>query len=368
MNRLGLGLLLGLVGLLLGIGLGVARPWALVLDARPIASPPIATTAPPQLQSNAQANASLNRSPGSSPIVAPLVAPLWPKVQVDPQQLLTDLAAIEGERLGQVDRAKTRQYLGQRLRSLNWQVSEQSFAQGVNLVAILPGSQPTWVVGAHYDTVSGSPGADDNGTGVAALLALAEGYAQTTAPIELVFFDQEEQGLLGSLAYVERLRLTGRSTGSEGSIRGAIILDMIGSACYQPGCQRYPEGLVESLPKSMGTPPNQGDFIAVIGEAERPDLLRAFTSGPRTGPNRSDPAVLTVPVPFKGILTPDVLRSDHSPFWLQNIGAVLVTDTANLRNPHYHRNSDRLDTVDPAFFAGVTQRVAHAVGQLISQP
>ncbi len=354
MNRWLAGLLLGLLGLLTGVALGMTRPGAMVQAVRPSASP--APTA---------------YSPLPTPY-SPTPSPhSWPKVQVDRDQLIQDLSAIEGVRFNAADRAKTRRYLTTRLKSLGWRVQEQSFAQGVNLVATLPQANPAWVVGAHYDTVRGAPGADDNGTGVAALLALAQGYAETRAPIELVFFDQEENGLLGSLAYVDRLRLMGRlganSAVNSGPIRGAIVLDMVGSACYEPGCQRYPEGLVENLPKSLGKLPDRGDFIAVVGDAEHPELLQAFGANEGAG-DRSQPGLFAVPVPFKGILTPDVLRSDHSPFWLQNVGAVLVTDTANLRNPHYHRSSDRLDTVDPDFFAGVVQRVADAVGRLILVP
>jgi Zn-dependent M28 family amino/carboxypeptidase len=363
MNRLIGGLLLGLLGLLAGISLGLARPEAMIQSSRPSASP-IPTLSP-------------------STSASPLATPTWPTVQVDRAQLMADLSVIEGVRFNDADRAKTRNYLTKRLKTLGWLVREQSFAQGVNLVATLPGAtvpnaKPVWVVGAHYDTVRVAPGADDNGTGVAALLALAQGYAKTIAPIELVFFDQEENGLLGSLAYVDRLRLTGRLGASSATnpatnpatnsttIRGAIILDMVGSACYEPGCQAYPQGLVETLPKSVGKLPDRGNFIAVVGDTEHPELLQAF--GPSQLASPSIPGLFALPVPFKGILTPDVLRSDHSPFWLQNVGAVLVTDTANLRNPNYHRSTDRLDTVDPAFFAGVVQRVADAVGRLLKSP
>ncbi|UBF23566.1 M28 family peptidase [Kovacikia minuta CCNUW1] len=75
---------------------------------------------------------------------------------------------------------------------------------------------------------------------------------------------------------------------------------------------------------------------------------------------------MTLPIPFKGVFTPDVLRSDHAPFWAQNIGAVMVGDTANFRNPHYHQPSDTVETLDRTFFAGSAQRVVDAVTQLLS--
>jgi hypothetical protein len=77
------------------------------------------------------------------------------------------------------------------------------------------------------------------------------------------------------------------------------------------------------------------------------------------------PAVVALPVPLKGLLTPDVLRSDHAPFWYKGIGAVLVTDTADLRSPHYHQSSDTLATIDRPFFAGSAQIVVNAVAKLL---
>ena len=67
-------------------------------------------------------------------------------------------------------------------------------------------------------------------------------------------------------------------------------------------------------------------------------------------------------MPLKGALTLDVLRSDHAPFWLQDIGAVMVTDTAYLRNPHYHQLTDTLETIDRTFFVRSSQAVVNALG------
>jgi hypothetical protein len=140
-------------------------------------------------------------------------------------------------------------------------------------------------------------------------------------------------------------------------IEGVINLDMVGYACYTPGCQQYPQGLPV-------TPPSiQGDFIAVVGDQEHLPLLNAFQNQP---PETELPPALTLPVPLKGLLTPDVLRSDHAPFWAKNIGAVLVSDTANFRNPHYHQSSDTLATIDPTFLTGVTQRVVNVVHGLLN--
>lgn len=123
----------------------------------------------------------------------------------------------------------------------------------------------------------------------------------------------------------------------------------------------------------------------MIGELEHRDLLDKFPQGrselqPEPSPvqdsapgpdSESDrgielPPVVTLPVPLKGIFTPDVLRSDHAPFWYQQIPAVLVTDTANLRSPHYHQPSDTLENLDREFFLGSAQVVVNTLAKLLN--
>jgi Zn-dependent M28 family amino/carboxypeptidase len=91
-------------------------------------------------------------------------------------------------------------------------------------------------------------------------------------------------------------------------------------------------------------------------------LLDAFKNSPRHLPK-----VLTLPIPFKGLFTPDTLRSDHAAFWYQGVGAVLVSDTANLRTPHYHQPSDKPNTIVRSFFTGSAQIIVNAVTNLIKR-
>ena len=277
---------------------------------------------------------------------------------VSAERLWADLNALQGERYHPGDRDRTRKYLRQSLSSVGWQVEEQTFAAGMNLIATWPDSgtpvmSKRLLIGAHYDTVLGSPGADDNATGMAALLEIGRIYAGEPG-LELVFFDREEQGLEGSLAFATPERIA--------TLSGAIVLEMLGFTCQEAGCQSYPEFL-QRQPES-----DRGEFIAVVGDAEHPELLQAFEE--LQSHNLQDSTklapVFSLAVPLKGILTPDVLRSDHTPFWLRGLGAVLVTDTANLRNPHYHKPEDRIDTLDLDFLAAVTQRVVMAIAQLQS--
>lgn len=320
---------------------------------------PLSSSAPAALeQESGLANGSVVLPQADEGEKTTIVAP---SVQGD--RLWGALGAIVGQRYTEAERARTRQYLTEVLTALGWQVESQAFEQGVNLLARWPsidsvddrpdGSEV--LLAAHYDTVQGSPGADDNGTGVAVLLEVARLYSaqQAIAPrqgrlLQLAFFDQEEAGLLGSLAFVsEASRLA--------PLHGVVVLDMLGVSCYEPGCQAYPAAL------QGWAPSDRGDFVAVVGEADRPGLLAAFARGAEG----RWPVVFPLPVPFKGLLTPDVLRSDHAPFWLVGVGAVLLTDTANLRNPHYHQPTDTLETIDVEFFEGAAQRVVEGVWLLL---
>ncbi len=109
------------------------------------------------------------------------------------------------------ERNAARTYLSGQLAAMGWTAQTHTYANGANLSASIPatmGSGKTIVVGAHFDTVSGSPGANDNASGVAVVLAIARYLKDTpcrTSPVTIVFFDQEELGLFGSRAYAQTL-------------------------------------------------------------------------------------------------------------------------------------------------------------------
>jgi Zn-dependent M28 family amino/carboxypeptidase len=227
-----------------------------------------------------------------------------------------------------------------------------------NWVLNLPGSngtiasphQPIVLIGAHFDTVPGSPGADDNATGVAVLLELARLLKAQPAhyPIRLVAFDLEEHGLQGSRHYVTYLQQQRQP------LRLMISLEMLGYCDRTPHSQAYPPGLKYLYP-------NRGDFIALIGNWPTiPDLICLSRSFRRAGPIPSE----WLPAGQRGLLVPDTRRSDHAPFWDAGYRAILLTDTANLRNPHYHKSSDRLETLNLEFLTGVCQGLAYGLQQL----
>lgn len=201
--------------------------------------------------------------------------------------------------------------------------------------------RPLILIGAHFDTVPGSPGADDNATGIAVLLELARSIAAQPIryPVRCVAFDLEEYGLVGSTAYAENLRQSGQS------LRLMLSLEMLGYCNQTPHSQHYPPGLRYFYP-------DRGNFIALIGNWRTvPDLLRLSGVLRRAGKVPCE----WLPAGARGKLVPDTRRSDHAPFWDRGYRAIMVTDTANLRNPHYHRNSDRLETLDLDFLTRVCQ-------------
>lgn len=274
--------------------------------------------------------------------------------KVSRQKLLAHIQALNYRRYTEAERDRTRAYLIKSLKQHGWKPELQRFEGGVNIFAQRRGTNAkagSILVGAHYDTVSVSPGADDNATGVAVVLEVARilGSRPTPRTLQLALFDREEEGLLGSRAFVaDKKHLE--------NLQGAIVMDMIGFACHTAGCQKYPQGL------PIVPPSDKGDFLAVVGDMEHATLLDAFQSSGQEIP------LLTLPVPLKGMLMPDTLRSDHAPFWYRENGAVLLTDTANLRTPHYHQPSDTPATLDKSFFTGSAQIVVNATTKLLDLP
>lgn len=271
------------------------------------------------------------------------------------QRLRADLAWLAVPRHARWDALSLlslRSRLLERLQSLG-RVQQHRFgegaAAGVNLILRLPGQQPQlapWLVGAHYDGPLGSPGADHNATGVAALLELGRRLTASPArrPLWLVAFDQKEAGMLGSMALARELRH------SRQPLHGMLSLDMLG---YTAETQTYP---LDAMRAVYG---GRGDFIALVGNLAASSLL--LTLGERMGGYVS---TKVLPMLSDGRLLPEVRRSDHSPFWDACYNAVLVTDTAFLRNPHVNKPTDTLETLDLSFLMAVIGGLEAALSSL----
>jgi Zn-dependent M28 family amino/carboxypeptidase len=190
------------------------------------------------------------------------------------------------------------------------------------------------IVGAHYDSVAGSPGANDNGSGVAALLELARLFkdARLERTLRFVAFVNEEPPFyhgdaMGSRQYARRSRERGES------IAAMFALETIGYYSDDPGSQRYPFPLAFFYPST-------GNFVAFVSNlASRPLLRQALASFRRHGG-----------VPSEGVAAPAMIPgvdwSDHWSFWQEGWPALMVTDTALYRYPHYHTLEDTPDKVD----------------------
>lgn len=213
-----------------------------------------------------------------------------------------------------------------------------------NVVAGDP-RQARILVGAHYDSVPVTPGADDNASAVAALIGLARAIGPRD-DVCLVAFDGEECGFVGSRALVDRL--------GAHRLEQVHVLEMVGYASMVPGSQRNP---IPGIPA-----PTVGDFLAVVGTHGSRGLLDDVLSAADAHPLPVQGLYLPdVPLPMIEAMSHHVLRSDHAPFWRAGLPALMWTDTAEFRNPHYHKATDTPDTLDYDFLAGVTRLLVHAV-------
>ena len=207
------------------------------------------------------------------------------------------------------------------------------------------------LIGAHYDTVSGSPGADDNASGLAVLLEVASRLrARPLArPVWLVAFCLEEQDRLGSQAFASRLKAEGRE------LAGAIILECVGFARSEAGTQQVPPAVPIAVP-------TQGDFLAIVGNEASKSLVLQLEQDARQHEPRLK--TLSLLVPGRGEAMPHTRRSDHASFWDAGYPAVMLTDTANFRNPHYHRETDTRDTLNLEFLSNVATTVTATAIQM----
>ena len=211
-------------------------------------------------------------------------------------------------------------------------------------------SAPLIILGAHFDSVEGTPGADDNASGVAVLLEAARILSglRLRSPVLFSAFNLEELNMIGSAHFAKKLKTAGAK------VRAMVSLEMVGFTDSKPGSQKYPMGLRWFYP-------DHGSFIGVIGNWRSTALLRQFSHSMRQV--RGLP-VETLTVLGNGFLIPQVRLSDHSPFWDLGYPALMITDTSFFRNPHYHGASDTADTLDLDFMAKVCQGVIYAVSYI----
>ena len=245
-----------------------------------------------------------------------------------------------------------RSYVEERLAELG-AVETQTFhsgsEEGINFILKLPGMnhrRRPMLIGAHYDGPLHSVGADDNASGVAALLELGRRWKNNPPrrPVWLVAFDQEEWGMLGSEALATKLKA------DKQRLKLMVSLEML---AYTSDTQRYPH---PAMKKIYGP---RGDFIALVGNARSALMLPGLA-------HRMGKHVKTkiLPVPRAGKDVPEVRLSDHSPFWDHGYNALMVTDTSFMRNPNYHQISDTINTLNINFYSSVVDGLDYAFSSL----
>ena len=239
------------------------------------------------------------------------------------------------------------------VREQDYQYYEQRVTNVLAVVPATSGASAYYGVGAHYDTVPDTPGADDNASAVAVMLELARRLQQARlkAPVLFAAFTLEEPpayltGHQGSRIFVRRCQSNGDR------VLGAIILEMVG---YTAPRQHYPY-----LARWPGYPA-EGDFIGIIGNWRSLRFGRSVLRGFR---KNIDLPVESLFLPFNGRLLPETRMSDHASFWDAGLPALMVTDTAFFRNPNYHLPSDTIDTLDFTFMAELVKSLELALLEL----
>ena len=256
-------------------------------------------------------------------------------------------------------------YLTEQFKVLGLEVSAHPFkALGDtyrNVVGTRPASHPLpesdapLIVAAHYDTVRGSPGADDNASALAVLLEVARCLrgVPLSREVRFIAFSLEEEDLLGSLAYVSSLKKDGHE------IEGAIVLECVGYACATEGSQQKPAGVPIVVP-------TVGDFLAIVGNTASAALVTAVEGAAKE--RVPDLKTVALMVPGNGEFLPDTRRSDHAAFWHYGYPAVMLTDTANFRNLNYHASTDTIETLDLGFMEKVAWTITAAAIHLCAKP
>ncbi len=250
-------------------------------------------------------------------------------------------------------------YIRNTLEGSGYDVRAQAFeSEGLTLqnleVELLGNNAPQEiiVVGAHYDSITGTPGANDNASGVAALLEIARLLADTTYPrtVRLVAFANEEppyfySEAMGSRVYAARSRLRGEQ------IKAMLALETIGYYTDQKASQQYP------FPLNFFYP-NTGNFVGFVGNLSSRRLVRQALGAFRA----------STAFPSEGVAAPSWMMgvhwSDHWSFWQAGYPAIMITDTALFRYQHYHAATDTPGQLDYPSLARVTKGLATVTADL----
>ena len=287
-----------------------------------------------------------------------------PAGEIDPSRLqrhLRALSVVRNQILNPVTIRTVTRYITKTFQSTGLSVRPEPFYSWLtgwqrqeNLVATIDVStdsetetQPgRIIIGAHYDTVPFSPGADDNASGVSVLLEVVRVCAEVKRsfkhPVDFIAFGMEEEGLIGSNRHASRLQRAGTR------LAAMISLECVGYTDDRPGTQVVPPGLPIQIP-------DRGTFLGIIGNSPAQPLVDLMQQSAQSHAQGLE--VIGLVVEDNGHQFPATRLSDHAPFWDRGFPAMMLTDTAFLRNPNYHQPTDTTDTLDMTFMTRVAQTV-----------
>lgn len=244
---------------------------------------------------------------------------------------------------------KARDWLREDLCCMGYQVRLQGRYDNIIADPVKGAASRMVLLGAHYDTVPTTPGADDNSSAIAVCLEAARVLALHGVPVRIAIFNCEEigsegTGLLGSSEYVATM-----TTAERAALREAHIFEMVGYFTSASHSQSKPNGLPIRLPDT-------GDFIGLLSNSCSNRIASRVIRVAKAISSRTPMVSLKV---FFGLEKrfKDLLRSDHTPFWAAGLPALMWTDTSEFRNPHYHQPYDTPDTLDYEAMADVTRIV-----------
>lgn len=229
-----------------------------------------------------------------------------------------------------------------------------------NIIATMEGTEQEidWLlVGAHYDAALGSPGSDDNASGVAVLLETARilSNQKLKRTVQFVAFTLEEPQpytlhfLIGSDHFARKARK------KRMKYKAVLILESVGYTDMKEGSQIVPMFIRKPVPKT-------GNFLGVIANRKSLSLMNMFNS--IASEFVPELYIVTYKVPLSGRIVPETRFSDHASFWNQGYPALMLTDTAMFRNPHYHTPHDSYNTLDFSFITNVTKAVMSVILKL----
>ena len=263
---------------------------------------------------------------------------------VDPDWLRGIVEEISKPRQWTAQREQNREtanFIESQLKAFGYETFRQS--EYDNIVTGFDRSKPVTIIGAHYDSVPQTPGADDNGSAVAAMLGCAKAVAGSDLPVCFVSFNLEEEGLKGSRSFVDEFIVPEKI-----KVAACHVLEMVGYCDHAEGSQRLPKG----IPVKMA--PSVGDFLAIVANRKSNHLLPGIVQNAATFVGDLPVLGLQVPMGMEKIFK-DLRRSDHAPFWDAGYPAFMWSDTSEFRNPHYHQPTDTPETLDYDFLAKTTK-------------